>query len=100
MKTLEDIKTFKNLRRKSEHETGRSPVPSGLGPVREAPSSRGEEVQLDTLRGVSKGLYGSSPLPDGPDQKIQEAEESGHLFIWRADQGCPSTQVEGVNHGS
>jgi hypothetical protein len=100
MKTLEDMKTFKNLRHQPEHETGLSPAPSGLGPVREAPSSRGEEVQLDTLQGVNKGFHGSSPLPDGPNQKIQEAEESGHLFIWRTDQECPSTQVEGFNHGS
>jgi hypothetical protein len=100
MKTLEDMKTFKNLRRKPEHETGLSPVPSGLGPVLEAPSSSREEVQLETLQGVNKPLYGSSPLPDLPLNKIQEAEESGHLFIWRTDQGCPSTQVEGFNHGS
>ena len=100
MKTLEDMKTFKNLRHQPENLTGRSPVPSGLGPALEAPSSSREEVQLDTLQGVNKGLYGSSPLPDLPLNKIQEAEDPGHLFIWRADQGCPSTQVEGFNHGS
>lgn len=99
MKALEDMKTFKNLRHQPEHETGLSPVPYGLGPVLEAPSSRGEEVQQDTLQGVNKGLYGPSPLPDEPNQKIQEEEESGHLFIWGTDQGCRSTQVEGFNHG-
>ena len=100
MKTHEDMKTFKDLRHQPENLAGRSPVPSGLGPVLEAPSSSREEVQLDTLQGVNKGLYGSSPLPDLPLNKLQEEEESGHLFIWRTDQGRPSTQVEGFNHGS
>ena len=99
MKTLEDMKTFKDLRHQPENLTGRSPVPSGLGPVLEAPSSSREEVQLDTLQGVNKGLYGSSPLPDLPLNKLQEEEDPGHLFIWRADSQRAGIQVEGSKHG-
>ena len=99
MKTLEDMKTFKDLRHQPENLTGRSPVPSGLGPVLEAPSSSREEVQLDTLQGVNKGLYGSSPLPDLPLQKVQEEEDPGHLFIWRPALMGARGSVEGFRHG-
>ena len=99
MKTREDMKTFKGLRHQPEHETGRSPVPTGLGPALEAPSSSREEVQLDTPHGVNKGLYGSSPVPDLPVNKLQEEEDPGHLFIWRVASQRAGIQVEGSKHG-